>query len=192
MKIKFGLFLATMLSTAVLAQTPPPGSAQPTPLPPPPGSSTPAPAPDTSTPATPAPVTPPESTSSSTTNAPAVKKHKKKTAKKKETSKAKEAKHSAPEPIVAEPLLPGESVVAKQNNVNVRGQAHINSEVVGHLQKGEVVTVLEEVTLPHPKTDEPARWAKISLPASLHVWVNNSFIDGTNQTVKARKLNLRT
>ncbi|HWF17696.1 MAG TPA: SH3 domain-containing protein [Verrucomicrobiae bacterium] len=186
MKKKFGLILATMVSAALLAQTPPPGG-NPSPSTPPP---LPA-APDTSTqPATPppsvAPLTPPDA--GTTTNAPAKKKTKKKTAKKKTT---KEAKAAAPE-MPAEPLVPGEPAVAKQNNVNIRGQAHINSEVVGHLQKGDTVTVLEEVTLKHPKTDEPSKWAKIALPGTLHVWVNAPFIDATNQTVTARKLNLRT
>jgi uncharacterized protein YgiM (DUF1202 family) len=54
------------------------------------------------------------------------------------------------------------------------------------------VTVLEIVTLKHPKTDEPARWAKVSLPSNIHIWVNARYIDLVNELVSARKLNLRT
>ncbi|HZV36362.1 MAG TPA: SH3 domain-containing protein, partial [Verrucomicrobiae bacterium] len=184
MKQKLGLILATMISTALLAQTPPPGGntapGNPPPLQAPPDNSTPAtPPPSTSV----VPLPPDQGT---TTNTPA-----KTSKKKKHTSKKKSTKTAAEFPP-AEPLVPGEAAVAKQNNVNIRGQAHINSEVVGHLKRGEPVNVLEVVTLKHPKTDEPANWAKIALPNSIHVWVNNSFIDSSNQTVKARKLNLRT
>jgi hypothetical protein len=90
------------------------------------------------------------------------------------------------------PLVPNEPAEAIKNEVNVRGQAHINSEVVGHLKRGDVVTVLEIVTLKHPKTDEPARWARIALPTDMHVWVNTPYLEESNLVVKARKLNLRT
>lgn len=188
MKKNFGLILATMLATAVMAQTPPPAApSTPPPLPA---------APDTTAPPTTPPPLPPEAGSPGT-NAPAKAKKKstkKKTTtstKKKESPKAKASK-SAASIAPAEPLVPGEPAVARQNNVNMRGQARINSEVVGHLKKGEVVTVLEEVTVAHPKTDEPSKWAKITLPGNMKVWANTSFIDKTNQTVSARKLNLRT
>ena len=96
------------------------------------------------------------------------------------TEKAGAPKDSVPEPAVA-----------KQNNVNVRAQAAINSEVVAHLQKGQAVTVLEEVTLKKPKTDEPAKWFRIALPTNVTAWVNHDYIDATNKTVKARRLNFR-
>lgn len=179
MKKTFGLLSATMICTALLAQTP---STAPQPLPPP---TTPAPAAPDNTITTPAPL-PPEST---TTNTPAKKKSTKKKTTAKKTAKSKVAE---PAPVMAETFAPNDTAVAKQNHVNVRGQARINSEVIGHLEKGEAVTVLEEVTLKHPATDEPAHWAKIAMPASLHAWINTSFIDSSNQTVKARKLNLRS
>lgn len=87
-------------------------------------------------------------------------------------------------------LTPGAGV-AKQNNVNLRGQASINSEVVGHLQKNESVTILEEITLKKPKQDEPARWYRIAGPTNLSVWVHSSFIDAATKTVKPNRLNLR-
>src|SRR5687768_11700294 len=67
----------------------------------------------------------------------------------------------SPDPITG----PGPAVV-RQNNVNVRGKAAINSEIVARLTRGERVNVLEEVTLKKPKQDEPAKWAKISLPTN--------------------------
>ena len=59
----------------------------------------------------------------------------------------------------------------------MRGQAGINSEIVTHLKQGETVLVLEEITLKHPKTDEPAKWARIALPPDTHVWVSSAFLD---------------
>jgi uncharacterized protein YgiM (DUF1202 family) len=98
---------------------------------------------------------------------------------------------AAPEENYIPVTEPGPAVV-RQNNVNVRGQAAINSEVIAHLKKGDKVTVLEEITLKKPKTDEPAKWARIALPAGTAVWVHSSFVDMSTKTVKAKKLNLRS
>jgi uncharacterized protein YgiM (DUF1202 family) len=87
-------------------------------------------------------------------------------------------------------LVAGPALIAG-SNVNVRGQATLNSEVVTRLNKGETVTVLEQINLEKPKADEPAQWAKIAFPANAHVWVNAAYIDATNKTVVPRKLNLR-
>jgi len=133
---------------------------------------------------TPAPEVLPAPADTSTTNKAAAKKVKKKAVVKKKAEKAAEP--------AAPPLPLNEPAVSKQNNVNVRAQSHINSEVVTRLKQGETVMVLEEVTLKHPKTDEPAHWARIALPAGTHVWVNTSFLDGTNGTVKVAKLNIRS
>ena len=89
------------------------------------------------------------------------------------------------------PLTPGPAVV-NTRNANVRGQAAINSEVVASLKRGEQVNVIEEVTLKKPKTDEPARWARIALPPSVGVWVHSDYIDGGTKTVKSKRLNLRS
>src|SRR5262245_38717163 len=102
-----------------------------------------------------------------------------KSAKKADTN-SKTAKKPAPSTnravkLDSGPLTPGPAV-GKEKNVNVRGQAAISSEVVAHLKRGDRVQVIEEVTLKHPKTDEPAKWAKIALPASAGVWANASFI----------------
>src|SRR5688572_23000885 len=86
--------------------------------------------------------------------------------------------------------LPGEPGVSKQNNVNIRGQAKMNSEVLGRLKKSEPIAIQEEITIKRPKQDEPSRWFRIALPASVGVWVNTSYIDADSK-VKPRRLNLR-
>jgi uncharacterized protein YgiM (DUF1202 family) len=89
----------------------------------------------------------------------------------------------------AEPVYHPEPGVAKQANVNIRGQAKLNSEIVGHLKKGDAVTILEEITLKKAKQDEPSRWYRITLPQQVGAWVHSSFVaDGA---VKATRLNLR-
>jgi uncharacterized protein YgiM (DUF1202 family) len=81
--------------------------------------------------------------------------------------------------------------VVKSANVNVRGQASFIGETLGHLQKGDPVTVLERITLSHPTTGEPAEWAQIALPAGIPVWVNADCIDAEAKAIKVRKVNLR-
>jgi uncharacterized protein YgiM (DUF1202 family) len=161
-----------MLSTSLLAQqvtNPPPASPIETPAP-----------------VTVAATTPPPAAAK--TNAPAAKAPKKKSPpKKKPAPKKKEA--------VAElrtvPLVPGPAVVAA-NHVNVRGQPRIKGDILTRLTNGEPVTVLEEITRNNSAADEPSAWAKILLPAGARTWVNATFIDATNMTVKPRKLNVRS
>ena len=89
------------------------------------------------------------------------------------------------------PLTPGAATVSAKR-VNIRGQATIHSEIVGHLTNGEPVTVLEEVTSKSAKDDEPSIWAKIVLPSDKHLWVNAQFVDTLNKLVHVKKLNIRT
>jgi uncharacterized protein YgiM (DUF1202 family) len=124
---------------------------------------------------------------STVTNVPAAKK----AAKKKSEKKAVTKKKAPAAPLVTVPLNPGPAV-CEANNVNVRGQAKLNSEVVTKLTKGQQVTVLEEVQLKNSGPDEPSAWAKILLPTNALVWINTSFIDPANKTVKPKKLNLRS
>jgi uncharacterized protein YgiM (DUF1202 family) len=92
----------------------------------------------------------------------------------------------------AEATKPGgaEPAVAKQNFVNVRARAAINSEVVARLMKGQTVLVSEEVTLSKPKADEPAQWCRIALPTNASTWVHADYID-SNKTVRPKLLNVR-
>jgi uncharacterized protein YgiM (DUF1202 family) len=178
MKLITGLTLAAMLSTGAMAQVPT--------LPAPPNTnSTPA---ATPAPQTPAPMPPAEATPPSTNHPPAKAAAKKKSAKKK-AAKKPAATDAGIKPAI--PIIVNEPAIARQNNVNVRGQAKINSEIVTRLKQGDTVTVLEEVTLPHPKTDEPAKWAKSAMPTNVHVFVNTMFLD-ENKAVKPAKLNVRT
>ena len=112
----------------------------------------------------------------------------------KSATKKAAAKKAAPKSIEpakpASPLTPGPAV-AREKNVNVRGQAAINSEIVTHLKRGDVVTVLEEISLKKAKTDEPGRWAKIALPAGSVVWVNSQFLN-SEKAVVPKRLNVRS
>ena len=92
------------------------------------------------------------------------------------------------EPTVS--LVAGPATVASPN-LNLRGQAGLKGEVVGHLKLGDAVTIISPITLDKHAADEPAQWAKIALPAGLKVWVNSHFVDSTHKTVTAKKLNLR-
>ena len=92
------------------------------------------------------------------------------------------------EPTVT--LVAGPATVASPN-LNLRGQAGLKGEVVGHLKLGDAVTIISPITLDKHAADEPAQWAKIALPAGLKVWVSAHFVDATNKVVTAKKLNLR-
>ena len=123
------------------------------------------------------------------TNAPA-----KKAAAKKKKVKAKAPKvAAAKKPALTEPSAPlvAGSAEVVVNNVNVRGQAGLKGEVITHVQKGDTVEVLSQISLDKHKGDEPAQWAKISLPTNVTGWVNSKFIDATAKTVTPKKLNLR-
>jgi uncharacterized protein YgiM (DUF1202 family) len=122
------------------------------------------------------------------TNAPATKAGKKTTPKKKAEKKAPAPKKTVTE-LRTVPLVAGQATVVA-SNVNVRAQAKLKSEVITQVQKGQNLNVLEEVTLKNSGPSEPSAWAKIVLPANIHVWVNTSFLT-TNKTVIPKKLSLR-
>jgi uncharacterized protein YgiM (DUF1202 family) len=108
---------------------------------------------------------------------------------KKEAAKPKKkAVKKIIEPTVA--LTAGAATVVS-DNLNVRGQAGLKGEAITRLKKGDTVTVLAQINLDKHAADEPAQWAKISLPSGIKVWVNSRFVDATNKVVTARKLNLR-
>lgn len=131
-----------------------------------------------------APIVTPEA-APAVTNAPAAKNHKSTPAKK--TTKKKPAAAE----LKSVPLVPGPAVV-EANNVNVRGQSKLKSEIVARLTNGQPVTVIEEITHNNSGPDEPSAWAKIALPPGAHVWVNTAYLDPTNKTVLPKKLNLRS
>jgi len=117
------------------------------------------------------------------TNAPAAKPAKQK----------KRAAVRAKAPAMKEPsvvLVSGPAQVTVSNLI-VRGQAGLSGEVITHLLKGDTVTVLSQINLDKHAAGEPAQWAKIALPSTVHVWVNGKFIDESSKAVSAKKLNLR-
>src|SRR5215813_1163742 len=115
MKMNCWLILGTLLSTSLLAQD---------------GTSTPPAAPAEN-----------PSQAATVTNQPAAKPAKKSTPKKKKAP----VKHKpAGSELRTVPLVPGPAVV-DANNVNVRGQPKLKSEVLTRLTKGQQVTVIEEI-----------------------------------------------
>ena len=177
MKKNCWLILGVMLSSSLLAQQ----ATNPAPAAP---IQTPAAAP-AATLAPPAPKT----------NAPAAKVAKKKAGKKKaEKAPQKKAVARAKEPLPelkTVPLVPGPAEVVA-SSVNVRGQAKLKSEVLTRVTKGQSVTVLEEIVRNNSGPEEPSAWARIILPPGAHVWVSSSFINASNETVRAKRLNLRS
>ena len=123
------------------------------------------------------------------TNAP-VKKSAPAKVKKKAAAKAPGAAAEKKSPAQPVALVPGSATVAVEN-LNLRGQAGLKGEVVGHAKKGDVITVVSQINLDKPKAGEPAQWAKVLIPSGSKVWVNSKFIDTTNKTVAVKKLNLR-
>ncbi|MEW6303304.1 MAG: SH3 domain-containing protein [Verrucomicrobiota bacterium] len=92
--------------------------------------------------------------------------------------------------LAAAPASAADTAVVKEDRLNVRGQATLNSEVITQLRKGETVTVHEVVTAKAPKPGDPARWARISLPPNTPVWVSAQFVK--DSIVTATRLNIRS
>src|ERR1035437_5023235 len=180
MKNKCWLTLGVMLSTSLLAQQ----ATNPAP-------SAPIEMPAAAPAATIAPAT-------ANTNAPAAKAAKKKSAKKgekaaqkKSVKKAAAKKREGMPELKTVPLVAGPATVVA-SNVNVRGQARLKSEVVTRVTKGDSVTVLKEIVRNNSGPDERSAGGEGARPPGAHVWVNTSFIDAATQTVKPKKLNLRS
>ncbi len=182
MKTNCWLILGTMIATTAVAQV----NTNKLPAIPPPAVAAPA------APTALAAVTAPAETK---TNAPVKKasvKAKKKIVKKTKAAApktgAKLAEKKTAEGSVT--LVAGPATVSA-DNVNLRGQAGLQGEVVGHVKKGDTVTVLSEINLDKPKAGEPAQWAKIALPSGTKAWIDSKFVDATNKVVAVKKLNLR-
>jgi len=140
-----------------------------------------APAPTAPPPAQVAPATMPATETAAPESKPKAVKHKKHKA---------AAKPAAPlsEPTVT--LVPGPAQVSVKS-LTARGQAGLKGEVVAHLKQGDTVTVLSQINLEKHKANEPAQWAQITYPSSAHVWVFAKYVDKANNTVQAKKINLR-
>ena len=74
------------------------------------------------------------------------------------------------------PIDPPEAAVVNEDVLNVRGQPNFTGEVITHLKKGDIVTVDQEITLTSHEKAEPAKWARIGLPANITVWVDAQFV----------------
>ncbi|MDE3067359.1 MAG: SH3 domain-containing protein [Verrucomicrobiota bacterium] len=175
MKMNRWWMLGVMAATSAIAQN----NTNPTPAPPAPVATPAAVAPAPATAPTKASAQPPR--------------HPKRQGRKAAERKAVKHPAAARKNSVAEPsvtLVPGPAVVGV-SNLQVRGEAGYRGVVVTHLHYGDTVTILNQISLAHHKPGEPAQWARISLPAGAHTWVSALYIDATNKTVRARRLNLR-
>jgi uncharacterized protein YgiM (DUF1202 family) len=170
MKKHYALALGMFLAASLVAQT---------------NSSSPVP-PAAPTPATPAPAPAVVQTTAPAASAPAPAK----TAK--PTAKAASKKTAPKKPAVVEKpvALQAGPATVDASNVNVRGRSTILSEVLSKLNKGDTVTVLEQVENKWAKGDDMKQWARIAYPTNASVWVFASFVD-SNKTVTAPKLNVR-
>ncbi|MFN3409816.1 MAG: SH3 domain-containing protein [Limisphaerales bacterium] len=102
------------------------------------------------------------------------------------------AARPAPRPARPEPrvsLVPGPATV-DASNVNVRGRATLLGEVVAQLNKGDVVTVIEQLENPVVRGDDRRQWARIAYPANTPVWVFGAFVSADGK-VATDRLNLR-
>lgn len=146
--------------------------------------------PDVSPPMAPAPGAPSGlAVENSSTNAVPAPKHHHKKAK----AAAKHAeKHEEKAPAVKSDVIlnPPVSATVKCEVLDIRGQDSFVGEVIGHVKKGETVTVLEEISRGHVHPGEPAEWSRIALPTNVNVWVDGDYIADTN-TVRVKKINLR-
>ncbi|HTG43509.1 MAG TPA: SH3 domain-containing protein [Verrucomicrobiae bacterium] len=82
-----------------------------------------------------------------------------------------------------------ETAIVNEFKINVRGQPSLIGEVITQLQKGEKVTVLEQLKNERSKGGEPTNWAKIKLPANTPVWIFSELVK--EGAVAANRLNLR-
>jgi len=169
MKMNYALLTGLFLATGLMAQTNITAPTTPVPAP--------APAPVVVAPA-------PVAVAQAVTNKPMAKPS---TKKKPAPKKPAPAKPAFVEKTVT--LVPGPAVV-NAKNVNTRGRSTIVSEPLSKLQKGDIVTVIEQVTNKWAKGDDMKQWAHITYPTNGPAWVFASFVDA-NKTVTAPKVNLR-
>jgi hypothetical protein len=188
MKLKVWLTAVLIPLTAyvVAAQ---PSSAPPPPAVPPPATSV---EPTAAAPSVTTPVT--TTTTNSTAATKAKKKKAKKVAKATKTTKAKTAaaKETPAKSRSVIVLNPPVMASVKCEVLDVRGQGSFAGEVIGHVKKGDTVTVLEEITLSHAHSGEPAQWSRILMPTNIGAWVAGQFISSENKTVRVKKVNLRS
>jgi len=107
------------------------------------------------------------------------------------TTKAKPVAPPVVEAVPPVVLVAGPATITG-DNVNVRGKASFNGEVITKLNKGDTVAVIEQVILTKPRAGEPVHWAKIALPSKANVWVHSSYVDASTKTVTPKKLNIRS
>ena len=81
--------------------------------------------------------------------------------------------------------------LVKFERVNVRTQPGIMHEVFCQVNKGDKVRVLETIHHDKPFPGNPRDWYRIKIPENVVLWVASDYIDPTDQTVTASRLNAR-
>ncbi len=81
-----------------------------------------------------------------------------------------------------------EPAVVNGDNVIVRKQPTIKSELVTHLNRGDRVLVLEDIARQYPMPNEPNQWCRVTLPA----WISARYLDPATQRITASRLNVRS
>jgi SH3-like domain-containing protein len=81
--------------------------------------------------------------------------------------------------------------IVKAERVNVRTQPNILSEVVSQVNTGDKVQVLETIVHENPIPGNPLEWYRIGIPEGAVLWVAGDYVDATNHTVTASRLNVR-
>ena len=81
--------------------------------------------------------------------------------------------------------------LVQADQVHVRSRPAASSESLARLRRGQTVRVLGLAVVPKPAKNEPARWARVELPAGTRVWASAKFIDAGTKAVSADTLQLR-
>lgn len=97
---------------------------------------------------------------------------------------------SIPAAEEAAPQFPAEATVTA-DYVHVRGRPSIYSEVLGQVNTGDTVVVLQQITRENPIKDEPVHWSRIRMPVETPVWVSGRYVDEETNTVLPEALNMR-
>ena len=75
--------------------------------------------------------------------------------------------------------------------VNLRTRPNLSSEVVGQLNTGAQVSILDFIQMSDPEQGEPRDWYRIRIPEGILVWVSSEYLEEATGRVTASRLNVR-
>ena len=94
-------------------------------------------------------------------------------------------------PVAKDVLLDPPALATVKTELIVRSQPAFAGERIIPVVKGQLVTVLEQITLARPKLNEPTNWARITLPTNAAVWVFTDYVDTNTMTISRARVNVR-